>query len=346
MRKTVNEIAEFIGGELVGSGQGEVSGFAGLKEASPRDVSFLANPKYSPLLKETRAAAVIVGKDVAAEGLTLIRVPDPSRAFSRALELYVEECPGGFSGIHSSAVIADDVSLADDVTVGPHAVIDAGVKIAAGSRIGAGCFIGSGSRIGAGCRIYPQVSILTRTRIGESVVIHSGTVIGSDGFGFATDEKGIHHKIPQIGYVEIQDHVEIGSNVSIDRARFDKTVIGEGTKIDNLVQIAHNVRIGKGCLIVSQVGISGSTVIEDYVVLGGQVGVAGHLTVGQGTRIAAQSGVAQSVPEKSVLFGSPAQPHMQAKRANAYVNKLPDYIKQIRDLKARVVELERKSGQL
>ncbi|MEW5894287.1 MAG: UDP-3-O-(3-hydroxymyristoyl)glucosamine N-acyltransferase [Candidatus Omnitrophota bacterium] len=342
MEKSLVEIAEYLGGEIVGDGGMVIRGFAGIQEAKSGDLTFLSNPKYVSLLGETQASAILVSsKEKIQTDKTIVRVDNPSLAFSRVLSLFVEKSPETFAGIHPTAVISEAARISDNVTVGPHAVIESGVKIGEGSSIGAGVFIGFGTCIGENCLIYPNVTIRERNIIGNRVIIHSGTVIGSDGFGYVT-EQGIHEKIPQIGIVEIQDDVEIGANVAVDRARFDKTFIGRGTKIDNLVQIAHNVRIGKNCIIVSQVGISGSTTIEDYVVLGGQVGVAGHLTIGAGTMVAAKSGIPSSVPPRSILFGSPAQPHMQAKRMSAALIKLPEYIHVIRKLEKKVEELERK----
>jgi len=344
LKKTVSEIAAQVDGSIDGDGSVVIRGFAGLEEAGPKDVSFLANPRYAVQLKTTRAAAVFVASDqeVSVEtGPVLIRVANPSAAFSRALTWMVDPVPETFQGIHPSAVIAASAKLGDDVTVGPHAVIEDNVVIGSRTKIRSGVFIGTGSTIGDDGEIHPNVTITHHTQIGDRVIIHSGTVIGSDGFGYVT-ENGVHTKIPQIGIVQICDDVEIGANVTVDRARFDKTVIGEGTKIDNLVQIAHNVRIGKGCVIVSQVGIAGSSTIQDYVVLGGQVGVAGHLTVGAGSMVAAQSGISNSVEPRSILFGSPAQDHMRAKRIHAVLNKLPEALKEMRVLKKQLQDLQEK----
>ena len=344
MEKTLTDIAKLIGAEIHGDRHAVIRGVSGLKEAKAGDLSFLANSRYTPLLNETRATAVIVSKKEKYETkVTLLCVENPSRAFSQVVSAMMEEeAPDSLRGIiHESAVISKTAVLGKNVTIGPNAVIADDVHIGEGTVIGAGCFVGVRSHIGQGCLIHPNVSILARSLLGHRVIIHSGTVIGSDGFGFLTED-GAHEKIPQIGIVQIDDDVEIGANVTIDRARFDKTHIGAGTKIDNLVQIGHNVRIGKRCIIVALAGISGSTVIEDGVVLAGQVGVAGHLTIGEGTVVAAQSGVTNAAPAKSVLFGSPALPHMKAKRINAALNRLPEYLKVIRDLQQKVNELERK----
>lgn len=341
MEKSLAEIAGHVGGEVVGDKTVVIRGFAGLKDAGPGDISFLANMKYKALLGETCASAVFVSNQEQFSVKTnLIKVENPSSAFSRVLSLFAEQPPFP-EGIHPSAVIATTARIGKGAAVGACAVIEDQVVIGERTKILPGSVIGFKSQIGNDCLIYSNVTIREKIRIGDRVIIHSGTVIGSDGFGFISEE-GVHEKIPQIGTVELGDDVEIGANVTIDRARFDKTVIGDGTKIDNLVQIAHNVRIGKNCLIVSQVGISGSTVIEDNVILGGQVGVVGHVTVGAGAMAAAQSGIAQSVEPGMIVLGSPAQPHMKAKRVSAAVGKLPEYLKIIRGLEIKIQELEKK----
>ncbi len=341
MEKSVFEISKYVCGVVVGDGDLPITGLAGLKDAKSGDLSFLANMKYAPLLENTKASAVFVSnKEKHHSDATLIKVDNPSKAFSQILSMLVEEPLRGVCGIHPSAVIAESATIGNEVNIGPCAVIEDDVVVSDRTTVGAGVFIGRQSIVGKECFIYPNVSILHQTKIGDRVIIHSGTVIGSDGFGYLSED-GQNEKIPQIGIVEIDDDVEIGANVTIDRARFDRTFIGAGTKIDNLVQIAHNVKLGKGCLIVSQVGISGSTVIQDYVVIGGQVGVAGHITIGEGSMVAAQSGIVSSVPPKSIMFGSPALPHMKTKRMNVAAQKLPDYLKITRNLQERVDHLEK-----
>jgi UDP-3-O-[3-hydroxymyristoyl] glucosamine N-acyltransferase len=273
-------------------------------------------------------------------GRNLIRCENPSLAFAQTLAALVKGVAPTWKGIHKTAVIAEDVRLGKDVTIGPYSVVEQGANIGDGTTIYSGCFIGQQTTIGRECVIYPQVMIRERITVGNRVMIHSGAVIGADGFGFV-NVKGAHVKIPQIGIVEIEDDVEIGANVTIDRARFEKTLIGAGTKIDNLVQIAHNVKIGKNCIIVSQVGISGSSTIEDQVTLAGQVGVAGHLTIGENTVVFSKSGIPSSIPPNSIVWGIPAKPHMHAKRVNAVIQKLPEYVKTIQGLLKRVEELEK-----
>jgi UDP-3-O-[3-hydroxymyristoyl] glucosamine N-acyltransferase len=344
LEKTLKEIAAYVGGKIHGDGSVVIRGFAGLKEAAPGEISFLSNMKYASLLQDTQASAVFVEDgDFFSVKTNLVIVDNPSKAFSLALSLFVEDSMSeGLQGIHPSAVIAPTASIGKGVAVGACAVIEDHVVIGDHTRVLSGSVVGFKSRIGKDCLIYANVTLRERTEIGDRVIIHSGAVIGSDGFGFITEE-GVHLKVPQVGIVQIEDDAEVGANVTIDRARFDRTVIGQGTKIDNLVQIAHNVRVGKNCLIVSQAGVSGSVVLGDNVILGGQCGIVGHVTVGDGSMIAAQSGVAQSVPPRSILFGSPAQPHMKAKRMSAAAGKLPEVLKVIRDLETRVRELEQQA---
>lgn len=339
MKKTLAEIAALIGGELVGDGQTVITGLSGIKEAREGDLSFVANDRYFPLVETTKASAIITPRGMTVASRPIIRTDNPSLAFARIASLVIETETPHPRGIHPTAVIAPEARLGRDVTVGPYAVIEAGADIGDRTIIYSGAYVGAKSRVGADGLIYPHVIIRERVVIGARVIIHSGTVIGADGFGFVATN-GIHEKIPQLGTVEVEDDVEIGANVTVDRARFDKTVIGRGTKIDNLVQIAHNVRIGRNCIIVSQVGISGSTIIEDNVTLAGQVGVAGHLTIGTGAVVASKSGVPSSLEPNAVYWGIPAKPMMEAKRVNACLQRLPSYVKTIQDLQKRVAELE------
>jgi len=341
IKKSVAEIALAVGGDVMGDAGVAIQGVSGIKEAQPGDLTFVANAKYFPLVEKTKAAVIICPRNMTASGKTLIRVDNPSLAFSKAVSLFSAEPVPRWEGIHPTAFVATDVRLGKNLSLGPYVVIEGGAIIGDNVTIGAGCFIGYQSTLGSDCTLYPHVMIRERCSIGHRCIIHSGTVIGSDGFGYIAIE-GRHEKIPQVGIVEIHDDVEIGANVTVDRARFDKTVIGAGTKIDNLVQIAHNVRIGKNCLLIAQSGISGSTVLEDSVILAGQSGVAGHLAIGMGSVVAARGGVTHSVPPGTVVSGYPAQPHMEAKRINAHVQRLPHYAQIINELKRKVEELEQK----
>jgi UDP-3-O-[3-hydroxymyristoyl] glucosamine N-acyltransferase len=340
MQRTLAEIAELVGGNVVGDPDVIIKGTSGIKEAQNGDITFIANSKYFSLLKETKASAVVVSPDLIFEGINAIQTANPSLAFAKIASSFVENAYPSFKGVHKTAVIDDSVALGKDVNIGPYVVIEGGVVVGDRTTIQSHCFIGHNSRLGEGCLIYPNVTIRERTVIGNRVFVHSGTVIGSDGFGYV-NVKGVQEKIPQIGIVEIEDDVEIGANVTIDRARFDKTLIGQGTKIDNLVQIAHNVQIGKHCIIISQVGISGSTVLEDNVILAGQAGIAGHLTIGAHSVVASKSGVSNSIPPHTTVWGNPAKPHMQSKRINACVQRLPYYIKTLNAMKAKIEILER-----
>ncbi|MFH0912684.1 MAG: UDP-3-O-(3-hydroxymyristoyl)glucosamine N-acyltransferase [Candidatus Omnitrophota bacterium] len=341
MPRTLKEIAGLLDGELIGNADTLITGISGIKEAQAGDITFLANPKYLSLLEKTRASAVITSKDITAAPKPIIRTENPSLAFARMVSLMAPCQIKHPKGIHPSAILGKDVSLGRDVAIGPYAVIEDNVSIGDETVIYSGCFIGHHSRIENNSLIYPNVSIRERVSIGSRVIIHSGTVIGSDGFGFATIE-GLHHKIPQIGTVEIGDDVEIGANVTIDRARFDKTVIGRGTKIDNLVQIAHNVITGESCIIVAQVGISGSTTVGNNVVLAGQVGIVGHVSIGDNAVVMAQSGVSKSIPAGTMVWGYPAKPASTAKRVNACVQNLPRLYETIVGLKKKIEELEKK----
>lgn len=341
MHKTLKEIAELVDGEVVGNDDVVITGVSGIREAGEGDITFLANPKYSPLIEKTRASAIITGRDIEATSKPIVRTQNPSLAFAKIVSSFAPCEIRHPQGIHPAAVLGKDVNLGREVAIGPYAVIEDGVSIGDNTIIYAGCFIGHHSRIGSQTLIYPNVSIRERITVGSRVIIHSGTVIGSDGFGFVTID-GLHNKIPQIGTVEIGDDVEIGANVTIDRARFDKTVVGKGTKIDNLVQIAHNVVIGENSIIVAQVGISGSTSIGNNVTLAGQVGVVGHISIGDNAIVMAQSGVSKAVAPNTVAWGYPAKPQDVAKRINACVQNLPRLFNTVAKLKKKIEELESK----
>ncbi|UCE28295.1 MAG: UDP-3-O-(3-hydroxymyristoyl)glucosamine N-acyltransferase [Candidatus Coatesbacteria bacterium] len=330
---TLEEIAAAVGGTVEGDQSAVVSGLSGIEEAGPEDITFVANPKYESLLKITNAGAVILGEGVDAPGLNVVRVADAYVAFARVLAMFAPE-PALPEGVSDLAYIAADTDVDESAAVGPFAVIDAGAKVAARSAICSGAYIGRGSSVGEDCIIYPNVTIRERVTVGDRAIIHPNAVVGSDGFGFATVE-GVHHKIPQIGTVVVGDDVEIGAGAAIDRGTMGATVIGDGCKIDNLVQIAHNVTLGKGTILAAQVGIAGSTKVGEYVVMGGQVGLVGHIEVGDRVQIGAQSGVPKSIPPGEIWFGYPARPIMETKRTEAYIRRLGD-------LYARVKALEKK----
>jgi UDP-3-O-[3-hydroxymyristoyl] glucosamine N-acyltransferase len=341
MQKSLRQIAEIVKGEVVGDADVIITGFSGIKEARQGDITFLANPKYLPFADKTQASAIIVSRDVKITSKPVIRTDHPSLAFTQIVSIlsnYRLEHP---KGIHPTALIGDGVMLGREVAIGPYVVVEDNTKIGDKSIIYSGCFIGRNCKIGENTLIYSNVSLREDTEVGNRVIINCGTVLGSDGFGFVTVD-GKHHKIPQQGSVIIKDDVEIGANVTIDRARFDKTIIGKGTKIDNLVHIAHNVVTGENCLIVAQVGVSGTTSIGNNVILAGQVGVVGHISIGDDSVVMAQSGVSKSIPAKSIIWGYPAKPADEAKRVNACVQNLPKLHRTVIELKKKVEELELK----
>ncbi|MFZ0917997.1 MAG: UDP-3-O-(3-hydroxymyristoyl)glucosamine N-acyltransferase, partial [Candidatus Udaeobacter sp.] len=283
MTFTLEQLAKTSGGELVGDPSLQITGAASLAEATPGEVSFFTNRKYISLLRRTRASAVFVPADFAEPmPAAQIRVSNPTKAFEQVVLKFAPKPITLAPGIHPTAVIDPSAQLGQRVSIQPHAVIEAGARIGDDTIIGAGCYIGHETTIGSSCLIYPRVTIRERSRIGSRVIIHSGAVIGADGFGFEMVD-GRQQKIQQLGIVQIDDHVEIGANTTIDRARFGRTWIQEGAKIDNLVQVAHNVIIGKNTVIAAQTGIAGSVQIGQRVLIGGQVGIIGHIEIGDNT---------------------------------------------------------------
>jgi UDP-3-O-[3-hydroxymyristoyl] glucosamine N-acyltransferase len=334
---TLGELAVLVGGTLTGDGALPIRAVNGIEEAGPGDITFLANPKYASLLASTKASAAIVGRGVVAP-IPTIAVSNPDLAFGLVAARLTGGPPKPGPGTHPTAVVARDAVIGRDVWVGAHAVVEAGASIGAGTVLHAQTYVGQGAKIGPDCLLYPQVVVRDRCEIGARVILHSGAVIGSDGFGYAT-EKGVHHKIPQVGIVVLGDDVEVGANVTIDRARFGRTEIGRGTKIDNLVQIGHNVVTGEGCLLVAQSGVSGSTKLGHHVVLAGQAGLIGHLEMGDAAIITAQSGVTKDVPPGGVVSGSPASERTTHLKELASLGKLPEALQEIRRLRKEIEEL-------
>lgn len=336
---TLQELAALVGGQLCFNEslppELRISGVASVAEATPSEVTFLGNLKYLKALRRSQAAAVLVAPDFAEEVTPLlIRVPNPSLAFAR-LVAHFAAAPVVFpAGIHPSACIAEGVRLGSGVSIQPFAVLEAGASIGDGTVIGAHSYVGHDAHIGANCLLHPRVTVAARCVVGNRVTLHAGVVLGSDGFGFEND-KGRHVKIPQVGIVQVDDDVEIGANTTVDRARFGRTWIGEGTKIDNLVQIAHNVVIGKHCLIVAQVGISGSTRLGDHVTLAGQVGVAGHLEIEDRVVVSAQSGVSKTLEAGGMFMGSPAVPAGEYREQVAYLRRLHKLTDRVQKLEQR-----------
>lgn len=339
MQLTARDIAEIVGGTLTGNPDEPVTGIAGIREAQPGDVTFVANPRYLGAIKTTRASVILVAKTHTVESeRTLIRVDNPSLSFAKVVDHTAPPPVTYKPGVHPSAVVSPGARLGKDVSIQPFAVLEDGVEIGDRTVIGAGCYVGHESSIGSNCLLYPRVTLREQTRLGQRVILHSGVVLGADGFGYEFAQ-GRHQKIAQVGIVEIGDDVEIGANSAVDRGRFGKTRIGRGTKIDNLVQIGHNCAIGEHCIICGGVGIAGSVTVGNYVTIAGQVGIAGHLTIGDRAVLGAQSGIARDVPPGETVFGAPAQPHVQFKRAHFLSQRLPELAKKLRDLEKQVAEL-------
>ena len=336
---TPAEIAAFVGAKRVAGTTGEKIGdIASLAAARAGDLSFLGNAKYRPQVPECRATALLLPLDYAGEpraGQVFLFVENPSVALAR-LCARIEQTlwPKPPAGIHSSAVVAKTAKIDSTAHVGPLCVIEEGVQVGAGSVLQASVFVGQGAQIGENCWVMPHCTVASLCVVGNRVRLQPGVVLGSDGFGYEFVQ-GRHEKIPQIGIVEIGDDVEIGANSTLDRARFSRTVVGEGTKIDNLVQIAHNVVIGKHCILCSQAGISGSTTLEDYVILGGQAGIGGHITLGKGTKAGGQTGIAYDTPPGSYLNGTPAIPYMLERRLQVLHQRLPDLFKRVEALEKK-----------
>ena len=338
--KTLAELAVELGGTVVGDGSVAIRGVAGIREASPGDVTFLANARYEAHLAQTRASAVICDRQPRQCSIPLLQVDNPYLAFQQAVRVFRPDLDRPAAGVHPAAVVAPDAVLGEDVSVGPFCVIEPGARLGARTVVMAGGYVGARAEIGPDGYLYPRVVVREDCVVGARCILHAGVVIGADGFGFAFDS-GRYHKVPQVGNVVVGDDVEIGANTCIDRATTDCTRIGDGTKIDNLVQIGHNVSVGRHCIIVAQVGIAGSTVLEDYVTLGGQVGVAGHLRLEKGAMVGAQSGVSRDVKSKEVVSGYPAVPHGIWKRMSVLLMRLPQLFQKTKELEQRVEALER-----
>ena len=333
---TATEVAKHLQGEVIGDGSIRLASFAPADRAKPGELTFAENAEYFARADQSAASGIIVDGAFKSSTKVLIRVPNARVAFAKVVALFFPE-PAFPPGIHPTAIIATSARVDATAFVGPYCVVGDEVCVGARSVLQGGNHVGARCRLGDDVNLFPNVTIYARSEIGHRVRIHSGAVIGSDGFGYVMDA-GIHRKVPQIGHVMIGDDVEIGANVTVDRGALGPTIIGKGTKIDNLVQIAHNVVVGENCLVVSQSGIAGSTRLGNYVVLGGQVGLAGHLKLGDRVSVGAQSGVMHDIPEGQMWLGCPAQPDRQSKRQMIAVQQLPELIK-------RVAKLERKSGE-
>lgn len=338
---TTAEIAKLVGGEVVGDGNAVLKNFAQAESAQAGDLVFAENEDYFARAEQSAATAIIAGKNFLSSKKILIHVPNPRIAFAKALALFFPEQKFA-AGIHPTAVVANSAQVDPTTHIGPHCVVGERVKIGARSVLQAGNFAGDDSQFGEDVNLFPNVTIYPRTQIGDRVRIHANSVIGADGYGYVQDG-GIHRKVPQIGNVVIGDDVEIGSNVSIDRGALGATVIGRGTKIDNLVQIAHNVEIGEHCLLCAQVGIAGSAKVGNYTVMGGQVGIASHLKIGSWVTIASKAGVMHDIPDGEKWLGAPARPDKEMKRQFIAVQHLPELLKRVAELEKRL-GVERKRG--
>jgi UDP-3-O-[3-hydroxymyristoyl] glucosamine N-acyltransferase len=331
---TTAEIAKALDGEVIGDGSLKLTGFAHTTAARPGDLTFAENETFFQKAEQSAAAAILIDGPFTSAHKALIRVANARIAFARVLPLFFPERTFA-PGLDPTAVAASSAHIDPTAHVGPHCVIGEQAKIGPGVVLQGGNHIGNHCVIGAHSRLFPNVVLYDQTQIGQRVRIHAGAVIGSDGFGYVFDA-GLHRKVPQVGQVIVQDDVEIGANVTIDRGALGPTLIGKGTKIDNLVQIAHNVSLGEHCLVVAQVGVAGSTKIGQYTTLAGQVGIAGHLKIGSKVTIAAQSGVMHDVPDGGKWLGAPAQPDRQAKRQMIALHRLPELIRRVGELEKRV----------
>jgi UDP-3-O-[3-hydroxymyristoyl] glucosamine N-acyltransferase len=334
----LKEIAEILDGEIIGDNDIDITGVSGITDAEKGDITFLSSKKHLKDLSQCKASCLIIKGPLPEINITQLKVPNPYLAFAKLLGIFYVK-PRELIGISKDAIVSDKARLSKNISVLPFSYISDNVSIGKGTIIHPYVYIGEKTSIGENCIIYPNVTLREGIKIGDRVIIHSGSVIGSDGFGYVFDG-GIYHKIPQVGGVIIEDDVEIGSNVSIDRATTGDTVIGKGSKIDNLSQIAHNVKIGKNSVIIAQAGIAGSSEIGDYVTLAGQVGVADHTKIDSETMIGAQSGVMGHIT-KGMYSGSPALPHREWLKAQAVFARLPEMQKKIRELEEKIRELER-----
>jgi UDP-3-O-[3-hydroxymyristoyl] glucosamine N-acyltransferase len=340
---TLSELARQLGGRLEGDGTRIVRGVGTIESAGPEEVTFLANARYERHVESTRAAAVIVSLDYRGPGRNLIRCEDPYFAFRQAMVAFHGFRKPTFEGIAPSADIAPSATLGQGVRIGAFVTISADCRIGDGTVIYPGAFIGPNCRIGLDCTIYPNVTFYDGTILGERVTVHAGSSIGQDGFGYAT-HAGRHEKIPQAGWVELEDDVEIGACCAIDRATMGSTVIGAGTKFSNLVAIGHGTKMGKHCLMVAQSGIAGSVVVGNYCVFAGQSGVVGHIRIGDGVQVAAQSGVAGDVASGAQVGGSPAVPLAEARRAWMAFSRLPQLRTAVRKLTKELAALRKRLG--
>lgn len=341
----LSELCKILQGELVGNGDIEIKNLAKIQDAKEGDLTFLANPKYYRYLESTTASAILVAKNETVKNIAHIKVDDPYLSFQKILNIIYPSGNKRFSGIHSSAIIDDSAKIANNVNIAPFVYIGANVVVGENTTIYPGCVIIDDAKIGKNCLIYSNVSIYNECEIYDNVILHSGVVIGSDGFGFAPNGRK-YNKIPQVGKVIIESDVEIQANCTIDRATIGVTIIKTGSKIDNLVQIAHNVIVGENTVIAAQTGISGSTKIGEHVTIAGQVGIVGHIEVGDDAILAAQSGISKSVPNGEIMFGYPAIPIARQKKIEVVIRQLPELRKKIKIMEKTIEELTDKLSKM
>ncbi len=345
MTHTVKELADFLGCTLEGDGEIILSGVASPASARPEDLIYVDSQRHLDRAETSASRCVIIGRDLSLSGKTLLRTENPKLAFARAANWLIPPAPIAL-GIHSTAIISPTAKLAQGVSVGPYAVIEDDVRIGASAQIGAFCFLGRGAQLGEGCRLYPRVTIYAGARLANRVILHSGAVIGSDGFGYVAED-GKRWKFPQVGSVEIGDDVEIGANTTIDRGSLDRTEIGAGTKLDNLVHIAHNVSIGENTVIAAQTGVSGSVVIGKNVAFGGQAGLGDHCKIEDGAIIGAQTGIlpGKIVRSGEIVWGTPARPLDKLKVQFAWIARLPELAERVKKLESRVSKESEKNSE-
>ncbi|MBX7066029.1 MAG: UDP-3-O-(3-hydroxymyristoyl)glucosamine N-acyltransferase [Parachlamydiales bacterium] len=333
---TLKDLSAKLGAELIGDPNLSISGVNTLEEASYSDASFLANPRYTEAMKKSNAGVICIAPGMPLpEGKNFFITTDPSRTFQQIAEILIPTGVSGFSGIHPSAVIHETAVIGPNVSIGPHAVIDRDAKIGANTRIGPNVSIGFEVEIGENCQLHPNCVVRERCRLGNGVILQPGAIIGSCGFGYTPDKMGRHIKLEQIGIVILEDDVEIGANTTIDRSRFKATIIRKGSKIDNLVQIAHNVEVGEHNVIAAQTGIAGSAKTGKYVMLGGQVGIVGHVELDDQVLVATRGGVSKSL-KSGKYRGSPAIPITEFHRQEVHVRKLEEYVERIKELENKL----------
>lgn len=339
---TLEQLAELTGAKLSGNGSKTIDGVAPLESATPEQASFLANPLYTPLLSKTEAGVICISEQTE-------QIPDqnylissnPSDTIQQIAQiLRGQKKTSGFTGIHETAVIHETATIGNNVTIGPYAVVDAEAQIGEGTTLGAHTFVGAGTTIGKNCHLYPHTTVREYCQLGDRVILQPGAVIGSCGFGYLTDEKGEHQKLEQLGNVLVEDDVEIGANATIDRARFKTTRVGKGTKIDNLVQIAHNVELGPHNILAAQTGVAGTAKTGRNVIMGGQVGVVGHLEICDYVMIATRGGVSKSIKKSGRYAGGPVMSLKDHNHNQVHLRKIEEYAKMLKDLEKRLSALE------